>query len=195
VLQKINEELGVLSDKCVFSSKKGMITARVNALYSFEVCAKIIGILINNGMGGTVVSVDRPASYIQKVLEKNRISLENIYFIDAVTGISSQGGETLNIEVFHPEHMSFLDTPFNLGALDEEIRKNVKKTKTSKNNFLLLDSIVSLIFYNRVEDAEKFLASVRKISEEYNVTCIVILPEKNIQTLNSGKTMCEGDIK
>jgi archaellum biogenesis ATPase FlaH len=183
VLQKINEGLGSLSDKCAFSSNTGVITARVNNLYSFEVCVNIIETLINQGMGGTIVSTDRPASYIQKVLEKNKVSLENIYFIDAVTGISAQSAEMLKIEVFHPECTSFLDTPFNLTALGEEIRKNVKKTKNSENNFLLLDSMLSLIFYNTVEDAEKFLASIRKIPKEYNITCIVMFPEKNAQVL------------
>jgi len=198
VLQKINEGLGALSDKCVFSSNTGMITARVNNLYSFEVCVKIIGTLINHGMGGTVVSIDRPASYIQKVLEKNKVSLENIYFIDAVTGISAESVETTGVEVvIEPSSsgISFLGTPFNLVALGKEIKKQIKKTKKSENNFLLLDSMLSPIFYNTVEDIEKFLTSIRKIPREHNVTCIIIFPEKGAQSLNMGETIHKGDVK
>jgi len=91
--------------------------------------------------------------------------------------------------------MSFLDTPFNLGVLDEKIRKNLEKTKGSKNSFLLLDSILSLLFYNSVEDTEKFLASIRKISKEYNITCVIILPEKIAQSLNRKKTIHEGGVE
>ena len=97
---------------------------------------------------GVYVTLNRPYSVLIKILEKNNINTDKLFFIDCIT-------KTIEPEKEEKKCL-FLKNPQNLTniaiAIDE-----IMSTISSKNKSLFVDAMSTLLIYNRAENVSKFL--------------------------------------
>ena len=95
------------------------------------------------------VSVNKTKKAIEKELKDNGINLENIYFIDCVSKSISKGKIS-----WSDEKTQYIDNPKALTQISLAIFQLFDKTKI---DFLLLDSVNTLLIYNNENDVLKFV--------------------------------------
>lgn len=97
---------------------------------------------------GVYVTLNRPYSVLTKILEKNNISTDKLYFIDCIT-------KTLGTEN-EEKKCIFLENPQNLTNITIAIEE-IMSTIPSNNKSLFVDPLSTLLIYNRGETISKFL--------------------------------------
>ena len=107
----------------------------VNAKKYTEANIELLKILINERkMLGIYLTINKPYVSIKKILEKNNIDTERIFFIDCITKTS--GG---NPEI--TENCLYIASPKNLTELGVALYQAMSAMKSKENKFLFLDSI------------------------------------------------------
>ena len=113
------------------------------------------------------LTVNKNISDIIELLKEAEIPTEEIIFIDAITGMS--GGKEVEGENYH-----YIDSPRNLtGAMIEldEIMEKLSK----EENYIVLDSITTLLIYNKESAVEKLVHSLSSKMRQWNAHGIFIL--------------------
>ena len=122
----------------------------VNAKKYTEVNIELLKILINESkMFGIYVTINKPYVSIKKILEKNNIDTERIFFIDCITKTS--GG---NPEI--TENCLYIASPKNLTELGVALSQAMSAMKSKENKFLFLDSLSTLLIYNTAGTVAQF---------------------------------------
>jgi len=94
------------------------------------------------------VTTNKPYSFIENILKKNKINTNKILFIDC---ISKQIKEKTDKE---PENCVFISSPQNLTEISIAVNESIKNIKGDK--VMLLDSLSILLIYNDASTIGKF---------------------------------------
>ena len=109
----------------------------------------IIKNLVGEGTPGVYVTLNKPHITVKKLFEREKINLNQVIFIDAVTN-------TVGGKVEKTDDCLFIGSPKNLSdisiAMDQAIMAIPKKDK-----FLFFDSLSTLLLYNDVSVVAKFV--------------------------------------
>jgi archaellum biogenesis ATPase FlaH len=112
------------------------------------------------------VSVNKTKKTIEKELKKEEISTEKIYFIDCVSKSISKGKVS-----WSDEKTQYIDNPNALTQMSLAIFKLFEKNKI---DFLILDSINTLLIYNNEKEILKFVHHTTGKLKEGNKTGVFI---------------------
>jgi len=114
---------------------------------------------INQALGfltkenGLYISLNKPYVSIKDELKKQGIKTDNIFFIDCITDSVSEPKKQ--------ENVLFIQSPSDLTGLSLAVGKLIKSAKSE--NFLLIDSLRTLLIYNEANTVSSF---VRTVAEE-----------------------------
>jgi len=120
---------------------------------------------------GVYVTLNRPYSVLIKILEKNNINTDKLFFIDCITKtIESEKEEKKCIFLKNPQNLTNISI-----AIDEIIT-----AIPSKNKSLFVDPVNTLLIYNRVETVSKFLHILTGKIRVLNLNGVLLSTEKEL---------------
>ncbi|GEM_PF-1411374 len=120
--------------------------------------------------GGVFISVSRPYEEIMKAMNTNRIRSDDIYFIDCISHAAGKRPE-------EAENVVFVENPSSLEEISMYVDKEMNKVK-SKNRFILLDSLSSLLIYNNEDSAKEFSHFLINHMRVNNIGGVILTMEK-----------------
>jgi KaiC/GvpD/RAD55 family RecA-like ATPase len=113
------------------------------------------------------LTVNKNVSDLIELLKEEEIQTDEIIFIDAITGMS--GGKEISGKKYH-----YIDSPRNLtGAMIE--LDEIMETLSNEENYLVLDSITTLLIYNKESAVEKVVHSLSSKMRQWNAHGIFII--------------------
>ena len=115
---------------------------------------------------GVYVTLNKPFNIIKKIFEKEGINTKKIIFIDAVTKTSGAKMEKTDECLFigNPENLSDISI-----AMDQAVLAIPNKKK-----FLFVDSLSTLLIYNKPEVVAKFIHFLSGKMRAWEVKGIII---------------------
>ncbi len=119
---------------------------------------------------GVYVSVNKPYSSLRTSLVKEKIDVDTMIFIDAITKIS--GGEAEK-----SENCLFLDGPENLTDFSISITEAVSALNM-RDKFLFFDSINTLLIYNETEPVSRFFHFLSSRMRQWGVKGLIMALDK-----------------
>ena len=119
------------------------------------------------------VTLNRPYSVLIKILEKNNISTDKMFFIDGIT-------KTLGSEKEEKKCL-FLENSQNLTNIAISIDE-IMSAIPSKNKSLFVDSMSTLLIYNKVGTVSKFLHFLTGKIRVLNLNGILLSTEKELDS-------------
>lgn len=114
-------------------------------------------------LSGIYVSFSKPYETLKNIFSQNNISIEKIFFIDCISK-SIEGREKKN-NVFYISNAGDLD---DLGISITEILEN------NKIDFLLIDSLETLLIYNKINTVAIFTQSLVRKSIKFKLKTIIL---------------------
>jgi hypothetical protein len=128
---------------------------------------------------GTYLSLNKPYNYLKKCLEAKGIDEKRLFFIDCVTRKETTANNCI-----------FLHTQQSLMNISISISRVFKQ---SKPDFLILDSLNTLVLYNGSGPALKFAHFLVTRLREHKVQGIllVVAEEKNSNVVNELSQLCD----
>lgn len=145
----------------------------------------IVKHLSSQKIPGVYVTLNRPYQNVKELLTKEKVSLNNIIFIDAVS--KTAGGELTKTE-----ECLFIGSPENLSemalAMDQAIMAIPKKDK-----FLFFDSLSTILLYNDVKVVARFIHFLSTKMRVWKVKGIIISlrREKDKELISELKEFCD----
>ncbi len=122
------------------------------------------------------ISVNKTKKALEKELKENKISTEKIYFVDCVSKSISKGKIS-----WSDEKNQYVDNPTSLTQISLAVFKLFDQTKM---DYLVLDSINTLLIYNEEKEVLKFVHhTTGKLKENNKTGVFVYLKEEMNQTL------------
>ena len=120
--------------------KKVLLTS--NYVYLNKVSIAILKLLLEKKkLKGVYIAVDRPYTYTSRLLEKHGVSQENLYFLDAVSNISSE-------TVAKAKNAELIDGPFCSYLLEEALgRLTNNGGRLADVDFIFLDNLTVMLNY------------------------------------------------
>ncbi len=106
-------------------------------------------IVNDEGLPGVYITVNKPYRTMERVLQENGIKTDKIYFIDCIT--KTAGGDTKD----GGKHVFYLDSAQNLTGLGLAMSEMIQSIP-SKDKFLFLDSLSTLLLYHNYGTVAKF---------------------------------------
>jgi len=144
---------------------------------------------VAKGLGGVYVTIAEPYSSIVKKLELEKINLEKVLFLDAITVMISGAVEKTGkcIYVNSPKHLTDMSI-----ALDNAISSMKEEKK-----FVLFDSLGALLIHNDLPNIQKFVHFFTAKMRALNVYSFLISLENEIdpKTLTVLSTFCDSVLK
>lgn len=113
-----------------------------------DVALNVLKVMTKKGFGGIVVSASRPYSNLVPLYEKSGIDTKKLLIIDCVTKASS-------VEAQKAENAVYLDSVSDLTSMSLAIWKAIEEGKGQR--FLFLDSISTMLIYNKPDIFAKFI--------------------------------------
>ncbi|MEM4728552.1 MAG: hypothetical protein QXH42_02160 [Thermoplasmata archaeon] len=149
---------------------EGFVVCPVRFPMISKVMVGILDKLLRQTQGiGAVLSLDRPHSYISRLLERNGIPQDRILYIDAVMGISGESPE--------PDGgAEMLPAPFCINILSDFINVCGPRFSEKRPGFLLIDNLSALTSYVSEECLKRFLESLVVLSRQTpGLRCVFVL--------------------
>jgi KaiC/GvpD/RAD55 family RecA-like ATPase len=124
----------------------------------------------HGGTPGAYVSLNKTQKSVEEILQCNRISSKNLFFIDCVTSDQTKD------YVLHIR-------PTELDKLSYAINSFFKEIKGDK--FLIIDALSTLLIYNNENKVAAFVKEITEFASANNVEVIALSPEtKGEELLN-----------
>jgi KaiC/GvpD/RAD55 family RecA-like ATPase len=144
----------------------------------------------NNKLPGVYITVNKPYTAMERLLEKEGVDTKNIYFIDCVTKMS--GGEP----GAGGKNVFFLDTPQNLTGLGVAMSEAIT-VMGEGDKFLLMDSLSTLLIYHSVGTVAKFSHFLTARMRTWGLKGILMAVEKDAdpEFTNQLSQFCDGVVK
>jgi len=158
-IQRIFEELPENSAIMVMENLK---------IYSI-INARMVKYLTKKGRQGVYVTVNRGSASLIDNFKRHKVDIKKVKFVDAITKLAeNREPETGDIE--------YLDSPRDLLELSFTIEKAVKKLGKEKK-FVVIDSVSTLLVYNKPGAVEKFVHSLAGKMRKWEAQGIFIIME------------------
>jgi hypothetical protein len=113
-----------------------------------EVGLDAIRTMVKKGFTGIIVSASRPYTNLVAVYEKGGIDTKKVFIIDCVTKASS-------VEPKEAANVAYLDSVSDLTTMSLAINNAIETIEGKK--FVFLDSISTMLIYNRPDIFAKFV--------------------------------------
>jgi hypothetical protein len=110
--------------------------------------SKIIKSLQKDHDAGVIITVNQPFPVMRKVLEKNTVDTDKLYFIDCISKTAGGGSEK-------DEHCLYVNSPSDLTELSIAIMQ-VLESLGKKKKFVFIDSLATFLMYNSAGTLSKF---------------------------------------
>jgi len=160
----------LLKKSKTISSLKGMKDYVALAIVSGEkfqeTNLKIVAELVENGIPGVYVTLNRPYENVKKQLGSKKVDLTKIIFIDAVTKTGSG-------RIEKTPNCLFIGSPQNLSDMSIAMDQAIMAIPT-KDKFLFFDSLSTLLLYNEVGVVAKFVHFLSGKMRVWKVRGIII---------------------
>ena len=133
----------------------------------YETCYTRLAKYITEGDSNVIyVTMNKDSSDLIRELEKEKVDLNKVVFVDAVTKMIS--GRQLQGKQF-----TYLDSPSNLLEIIIAVEKEVKKVPEGKA-FVIFDSINTLLIYNPEVVVEKFIHSLSQKTKDWGCKSVFL---------------------
>ena len=147
---------------------------------------ELIRILINHTKGkGLYITLNRASDFLEETLKKEKIDAEKIFFVDA---ISSGSGKATK----YKENVLYVESPRNLTGLSVAIDDAYKKLE-EKPQFLIFDSISTLLIYNDINAVERFIHLIIGKLRDWKIKGVLLMvkSEEHKGVVNSLSQFCD----
>ncbi len=156
-IEKKLEEKNILLVKVNSESFNSTILKTVKKLSKKRVC---------------YITLNKTYSALKENLEKEGVNMDNVYFIDAISGTIKKPSKS--------KYVFFASSPSALTEISLAIKKFLKKDF----DYIIFDSINNLLTYHNKKDAERFINSViNKIKESKTKSIFYALETKEQEEL------------
>lgn len=146
----------------------------------FDIVRKIIS---ENKKIGSYIAVNKPYKSIINSMTQKGIDHKKLLFIDCVTKKEEKS-----------ENVIFLKSPSKLTSIGITLESMYPKKEI---DFIMIDSIDSLLVYNKKDAVIKFIRSVMERAREHNKKGIIFALENNMEEVIAGELylVCDKIIK
>ncbi len=122
-------------------------------------------------LNGIYVTMNKPYETLINIFEKNKINTKNVFFVDAISGM-------LGEEKSEAENCLVLQSP---SALTEMSITISNACNSKKLNFLIMDSLSTLLVYNNEKSTVKFIHYLTAQLRKNRMDGIVLSLEKDME--------------
>lgn len=143
-------------------------------------------LLINHTQGkGLYITLNRSYDFLMETLRKERINVEEIFFVDAIS--KGTGKKTTT-----HENVEYIESPRDLTALSVAIDETYQKLG-EKPKFLIFDSISTLLIYNDIASVERFIHLVIGKLREWKIKGVLLMvkSDEHKGVVNSLSQFCD----
>ena len=168
--------------------KRVLLTARY--IFLNKILVGLLKFLLEKrNAKGVYIAVDRPYHYTSKLLEKHKIPTDGLFFIDAVSIISSE-------KIERAPNAELIDSPFCVN-LTSDVNEKLERMDTEHGDmsFIFLDNITVMLNYIDQDCLEKFLGTiVIKFPGKRTITITVVDKEAHPNTYEIARAKCDAEI-
>lgn len=155
----IKEEIECLADNPI-------VTFLVPTNTYVQTNIEILKALVNEKkLPGIYITVNKPYTDIINFLRKNGINSSRIFFIDLVTKLTKEQPSRI-------DNCLFMESPESLTDLSIALGEAVRSIKGNK--FVFLDTLSTLLIYNKAETVTKFMHFLTSKLRGWDVQGIII---------------------
>jgi hypothetical protein len=131
---------------------------------------------------GVYVSLNKPYNYLKTCLEKKKVNEKKLFFVDCVTRSTPE-----------VDNCVFLHTQQSLMNLSISISRVFKQNKP---DFLIMDSLNTLVLYNGTGPALRFahFLITRLREKKISGVLLAVAEEENSKVINELSQMCDNVI-
>jgi hypothetical protein len=130
--------------------------------------ATVLKDFVGKGLSGIYVSLSKPCDSLKKSFEDKEIKTDNLFFIDCISKSIDNIEKKDNI--FYVSNAGDLD---DIGISITEILQD------NKVDFLVIDSLETLLIYNKMNTIAIFTESVIRKSNKFKLRTVVMSSDKN----------------
>lgn len=128
--------------------------------------------LVDQKMKGIYITINRPYQSLVEMFKKNGISLDQIFFIDAITKMT--GGKEADVP-----NCIFLDSPTNLTDITIAVKQAVTLMGDVKK-FIFIDALSTLLIYNEGQTVVRFAHFLTGRIRDWKAEGIIISIKKEM---------------
>ncbi|MBU0460449.1 MAG: hypothetical protein KJ597_00615 [Nanoarchaeota archaeon] len=171
--------------KLLETNENYVALAIVDAEKYQETNLKIIKELIKKSLPGVYVTLNLPYEDIKNKFIKQKVNLNNVIFIDAVT--KTAGGK-----IKKTKDCLYIGSPKNLSDISIAMDQAIMAIP-AEDKFLFFDSLSTLLLYNDVKVVAKFIHFLSGKMRIWKVKGIIISlrREKDKELINELKAYCD----
>ncbi|MBW2984332.1 hypothetical protein KY361_04410 [Candidatus Woesearchaeota archaeon] len=176
-------------EKELESLQENFIIAVISSSESYSALnTAIVDYMVNKKkMPGVYVTMNKPYETVINNLKKCGIDTKKIFFVDAISNV-------IGNKKLISENCIILDSPSALTELGIVISKAFGSKKIK---FLLMDSLSTMLVYNKVDTTVKFIHYLITQLRKYKLSGIILSLEKDMEskTIDSITQFCDKVIK
>ena len=139
---------------------------------------------VEDNIPGIYITLNKSLTALNATLAKEKIDASKIIFIDAISRLTGA-------KEVHGKNFIYVASPKNLIELNLAIEEAVKNM-SAKKNFIIIDSISTLLVYNKEKSVEKFVHSLTGKMKDWNAQGIFVAVEStSMDIINTLTQFCD----
>jgi KaiC/GvpD/RAD55 family RecA-like ATPase len=138
-----------------------------------EKTTEILKQFSKDGLKGIYVSLSKPYDSLKGTFKENGIDPENVFFVDCISKSIDKIVKDKN--VFYVSNAGDLD---DIGISITDILEN------NKADYLIIDSLETLLIYNRINTVAMFTQSVVRKSSKFKLKTVIITSDSDKSLLD-----------
>ncbi len=163
-----------------------LITSPAEELLKNDI--KVIKKLSRNHKG-VYVTINQPYVALKRILEKKKVNLDNIFFIDMISS-------TVSAEPERTKQCLFINSPTSLTELGIAIEQLINSIKENKK-FIFFDNLSAFLIYNELNVLSEFSHFIINKMRVNEVTGVIMSVEEEMgkELLDTISSFCDKVIK
>lgn len=183
-------EIDLKINKCLEGLPDSYLVILVVSLKDYTATAiELVRLFQKDGSEGIYFTINKAVEGLCALLEHSQVDCSKIHFVDAITNVAGR-------KEVYTKNSYYLESPTDLIEIDTKIDELLSQPNT-KRNFLVFDSISTLLIYNHPEAVEKFCHSlIGKIrGKKVRAVFLMVRSEKDKGTLEAISQFCDKAIE
>jgi KaiC/GvpD/RAD55 family RecA-like ATPase len=127
---------------------------------------RIIKSYVKSGVSGVYIALNKPHESIEKIMKAESIKTDKLFFIDCMN-ISPESG--------NGEKVAHIQNPSDLTSMNIAVNQFMEKMGGKK--FLMLDSLTTMLIYNKENLVIMFVKSLIDEMRRTNSRIVILTPE------------------
>ena len=163
-----------------------LITSPAEELLKNDI--KVIKKLSRNHKG-VYVTINQPYVALKRILEKKKVNLDNIFFIDMISS-------TVSAEPERTKQCLFINSPTSLTELGIAIEQLINSIKENKK-FIFFDNLSAFLIYNELNVLSEFSHFIINKMRVNEVAGVIMSVEEEMgkELLDTISSFCDNVIK